>query len=440
MGRKLLKIIIIILMMIGIVSGVKLTISRLLPNLGLKSAEANIINKTQSVNAELESFYTYGRSLNVKGKIPRISKENIESIKLYISDGMEYERYYNINYSVEDGNLYFETSEEMNNGIIIDELETGKQYYVLLRLKLNNSINPRFFSFESSNKLDDIDYYTITKDGKNRLAKIALSKKKSSDKEYSFLSIKIEEASLPEDVYDIVVDAGHGGKDPGEKSGNYTEADIDLDVAYALKEKLEEAGYKVKLTRDNENTENYTSTNMYNDNGRITVACESKAKLMISLHMNNGESALRGFEIYCPPKSSFELANSIASKIKEKSEIEYSNGNSFKKSDGVYLRNFRQKEINEMAKKAENSGYDAYTITENTPYLYTIREVGGIATGAYVDGRNKSYSANQYYMSRQGLECYQIELGYIKTDAENVLNNKEKIAEGIAEAIKEFYN
>ena len=130
----------------------------------------------------------------------------------------------------------------------------------------------------------------------------------------------------------------------------------------------------------------------------------------------------------------------MANKIKEKSEIEYSNGNSFKKSDGVYLRNFSKREITEMAKRAENSGYDAYTITENTPYLYTIREVGGIATGAYVDGRNKSYNANQYYMSRQGLECYQIELGYIKTDSETVLNNKEKIAEGIAEAIKEFYN
>ena len=178
---------------------------------------------------------------------------------------------------------------------------------------------------------------------------------------------------------------------------------------------------------------------MYNGDGRITIACKSKAKLMLSLHMNNGESTLRGFEIYCPPKSSFALATSLANKIKASSELEYSNGNSFKKSDGVYLRNFGKKEINEMAKSAERNGYEAYPITENTPYLYTIREVGGVATGAYVDGRNTLYSANEYFDSRQGIECYQIELGYIKTDSDTVINNKEKVAEGISEAIKESY-
>ena len=228
MGRKLLKIIIIILMMIGIISGVRLTISRLFPSISLKNAESNIINKAQSVNAELENFYTYGRSLNIKGRIPRISKENIESIKLYISDGMEYERYYNIGYSIENNALYFETDQDMNSGIILDDLEIGKQYYLLLRLTLNNSINPRYFSFETKNKLDDINYYSITKDGKNKLAKIGLIDKKNGDKDYKFLTINIEEASLPEDVYDIVVDAGHGGKDTGEKAGGHTEADIDL--------------------------------------------------------------------------------------------------------------------------------------------------------------------------------------------------------------------
>ena len=39
-------------------------------------------------------------------------------------------------------------------------------------------------------------------------------------------------------------------------------------------------------------------TNMYDANGRITIACESKAKLMISLHVNNGKESLSGLEIY----------------------------------------------------------------------------------------------------------------------------------------------
>ena len=39
-----------------------------------------------------------------------------------------------------------------------------------------------------------------------------------------------------------------------------------------------------------------------------------------------------------------------------------------------------------------NKGYEPYPITTDTPYQYTIREVGGIATNAYADGRNKTYS------------------------------------------------
>ena len=92
----------------------------------------------------------------------------------------------------------------------------------------------------------------------------------------------------PEEVYDFVIDAGHGGKDVGEKSGTDTEENITLLYAKQLKEKLENQGLKVKLTRDDLNTNSYTATNMYDDNGRISIACQSKAKYMISFHINNG--------------------------------------------------------------------------------------------------------------------------------------------------------
>ena len=48
--------------------------------------------------------------------------------------------------------------------------------------------------------------------------------------------------------------------------------------------------------------------------------------------------------------------------------------------------------------------------------------MGGVATGAYVDGRNKEYSKNEFYDSNHGIECYQIELGYIKNDTEIIEN------------------
>lgn len=439
MIKKLFKALIIILMIIGIVQGVRIAVKRTFPDINLRKAEEKIVSQIQSNNAELLELYTYGKSLNIKGRLKRISKENIESVKLYLVDGLNYERAFSLRYEIVDHDLIFESNLEMNNGIVLDKLENGSEYYLLLRLKLNNSINPRYFSFDNVGNVSDINYYTVTADGKNRLARIGFTEKSYQKNEYSFLSIKLEDSTIPDDVYDIVIDAGHGGKDVGERNGKYTEADIALDYAYSLKDKLEENGYKVKLTRTNENTDKYTYTNMYNEDGRITVACESKAKLMISLHVNNGANVLNGLEIYCPSNSNLLFAKTMADKIKEKSSLNYSNGNNYKQTDGVYIRNFNKAEIAESNRSAEKKGYEPYNITEDTPYLYTIREVGGLATNAYVDGRNKDYSKNEYYDSNQGIECYQVELGYIKTDLDILLSEKDKIVEGICDAILEQY-
>lgn len=227
--------------------------------------------------------------------------------------------------------------------------------------------------------------------------------------------------------------------DLGENLGSIYESDITLDYAKVLKQSLEEKGYKVKLTRDDDNTDDYTYTNMYDEDGRISIACSSKAKLMISLHVNNGAETLSGFEIYAPCKSNLDFANKMSNKIKEYSSINYSNNPSFKESDGVYVKNYNSRMIKDTESTATKKGYEPYPITEDTPYLYTIREVGGIATNAYVDGRNTEYSKNNYYKSNQGIECYQIELGYIKNDLTIIQSEKEAIIRAISETISENY-
>ena len=127
----------------------------------------------------------------------------------------------------------------------------------------------------------------------------------------------------------------------------------------------------------------------------------------------------------------------MANKIVTSTSIDYSNNNSFKQGEGVYVRNFTKSVINDYTNTANRKGYEPYNITLDTPYLYTIREVGGIATNAYVDGRNKAYSANKYYNSNQGIECYQIEMGYIKNDLDIIKNEIEQYVTAIAEAFVE---
>lgn len=434
MMKKFFKLVVLVMAIVGIVFGVWFTIKKRVPDISQKEVEEKIFGMIQTKTAEVTNFYTYGRAFNLKGKITNINKDNFESVKLLITDGKQYEKECTLNYEFEDKNLNFVSNNEMNSGIILDNLNSG-EYYVLLRLKLNNSNDPRYYSFSNSSKGNKISYYTISKDNLNRKAEIDFSKKTFKNNEYNLLTITINENELPSDVYDIVIDAGHGGTDKGENAGSITEADIALEYSKLLKESLEEKGYKVALTRDDNNSGTYTYTNMYDTDGRITEACRTKSKLMISFHVNQGNNGLKGFEIYCPGNSNLNFAKEMSNKIKEYSTIEYSNNNSFKKEEGVYVRNFTRNVIKEFENTAKNKGYEPYDITTNTPYLYTIREVGGIATGAYVDGRNTAYSANQYYNSNQGIECYQIELGYIKNDLEIITNEKANYIRAITEAI-----
>lgn len=90
----------------------------------------------------------------------------------------------------------------------------------------------------------------------------------------------------------IVIDAGHGGRDPGSEAvtGAY-EKDCNLAIALAMKEELGKyKGVKVYLTRSDDEW----LTNM----GRAMVARSLKADFLISLHNNSGSSSNSGCCVY----------------------------------------------------------------------------------------------------------------------------------------------
>lgn len=436
MGKQIFKFIFLLIVVFGIGSGIYITVSRdVQAKQEIRQVE-DIFNSLQNKEAEIAKFYTYGDSFNVSGSLDNVSKENFENARLIVTDG-QVEHTYDLSTTLDGKLLMFETA-KINKGIELDKLEVGN-YYVLLRVKLNNSANAKYYTFNNISIYQPIEYYTVTKNGENNKISIEFLKKELSGKTYNYLGLNITKAENTE-CYDFVIDSGHGGTDSGEKKDGYTEANITLDYAKDLKVKLEELGLKVKLTRDDENTDTFTSTNMYNDNGRITIAGETKAKYMLSFHVNNGVNGLSGLEIYAPTRSNLSFAKLMANKIVETGANTYSNNNGYKKADGVFVWNFTKAVIKQFNKTADNKGYEPYNITTDTPYQYTIREVGGIATNAYADGRNLSFAANKFYNSNQGIECYQIELGYIKNDLEKMLYNREAYINGITESIKEYLN
>ena len=76
----------------------------------------------------------------------------------------------------------------------------------------------------------------------------------------------------------VVIDAGHGGKDPGAVKGGLTEKAVNLDVAMKLKPLLEKAGCDVVMTR---------STDVFVPlNTRVAIANRAKADVFLSIHAN----------------------------------------------------------------------------------------------------------------------------------------------------------
>jgi N-acetylmuramoyl-L-alanine amidase len=90
----------------------------------------------------------------------------------------------------------------------------------------------------------------------------------------------------------IVLDAGHGGSDPGTQNPalHLDEKDMTLDVVLRLKQVLETRGYRVLLTR--------TSDRRVELETRPGIANEAKADLFLSVHFNKAEAGVAGTETY----------------------------------------------------------------------------------------------------------------------------------------------
>ena len=93
-----------------------------------------------------------------------------------------------------------------------------------------------------------------------------------------------------ERVDTIVLDAGHGGHDNGAYSQYGWEKDFTLDVVGRARILLQQAGYKVALTRSTD-----TFVPLYD---RVRYANQFKDALFISIHFNSGGAAATGLETY----------------------------------------------------------------------------------------------------------------------------------------------
>ena len=98
-------------------------------------------------------------------------------------------------------------------------------------------------------------------------------------------------AQLGLSVRTIVIDPGHGGRDPGTMHNGVVERDVNLDIAKRLNEILKKRGYTVKLTRDR---------NKWLALGeRVRFGKKAQGDLFVSIHVNACDNPkVSGFETY----------------------------------------------------------------------------------------------------------------------------------------------
>jgi len=127
----------------------------------------------------------------------------------------------------------------------------------------------------------------------------------------------------------ILIDAGHGGEDPGAVSSysGIKEKDINLKIAFYLKDCLEELGYSTLMTREEDvlqyspETTNIIQKRRQDLLRRKKMMDEAGADIVVSIHLNKfPETKYYGAQTFYPHNSpeSQKLAIAIQNKLREK--------------------------------------------------------------------------------------------------------------------------
>ncbi len=232
-------------------------------------------------------------------------------------------------------------------------------------------------------------------------------------------------ASLPEvllvrkKIFKIVVDAGHGGKDPGTlgRSG-VKEKKIVLDIARRLKKNLEKQGFKVIMTREKDE---FLSLEK-----RTEIASRSKADLFVSIHANSSPMrTAQGIEVF-----SFRDSG-----LKDRQEEQWQRNHQMMFHQLSMIRNDLPLEriIEDMLYR-----YKRYESQNLASYI-----VSGASQAT--KAQNRGIKVSDFFVLRNTLvPAILIEVGFLSNSKEeNLLKTvsyRQKIADGIAESIEKYAN
>ena len=151
-----------------------------------------------------------------------------------------------------------------------------------------------------------------------------------------------ETESVREDVKCVVIDAGHGGDDPGKVGINGAkEKEINLQIAEMVKKYLEANDVRVIMTREDDaglNDPDASNKKVQDMKRRIELIDRTAPDVTVSIHQNSyPEEYVHGAQVfyYTGSKEGQELADCIQKQLVGKVDPE--NKRQIKANDSYYL-------------------------------------------------------------------------------------------------------
>ena len=216
----------------------------------------------------------------------------------------------------------------------------------------------------------------------------------------------------------VVLDAGHGGKDPGA-IGKYgtKEKDVALDITKRAGELLEKSGIKVVYTRDEDVFIPLLD--------RTKIANDSNGKLFVSIHANaNKNRKVQGFETFLLRQGKSDDAIEVASR--ENSVIK----------------------LEEFTDRYEDLTGEALIMATMAQSMF-MKESEDLASIIQMELDKRLNTPNRgvkqagfYVLIGASMPNALVEVGFISNPSEEKMlrqkAHKQKIAEAIYQAIKHF--
>lgn len=151
---------------------------------------------------------------------------------------------------------------------------------------------------------------------------------------------RVTAAAFPLAIRRVVLDAGHGGSDPGATAQELTEKEITLDIGRRLRTRLEARGFEVLVTRGDDRTIALRD--------RARLANNSKSDIFVSIHVNaiTKHTRSRGVETYYLGPTNDQRLTELAAQ--ENRVSGYSMADMRRLLDGVYA-DARRDESHQLA-------------------------------------------------------------------------------------------